>query len=41
VDDVPDCEVPDFDDLRFEEWKLDCLIRSGEALQAQVDHPAT
>jgi hypothetical protein len=41
VDDVPDCEIPELDDLRLEQWKLDRLIRRGEALQAQVDHLAT
>jgi hypothetical protein len=39
VDDVPDCEVPELDDLSLEQRKLDRLIRRGEALEAQVDHP--
>ena len=34
VDDVPDSEVPELDDLGSEQWKLDRLIRRGEGLQA-------
>jgi hypothetical protein len=41
VDDVPDREVPELDDLRSEQWKLDRLIWRGEALQAEVDNLAT
>jgi hypothetical protein len=39
VDDVPDREVPELDELCPQQWKLDRLVRRGEPLQAQVDHP--
>src|SRR5262245_25943999 len=38
MDDVPDREVPELDDLRSEQRKLDRLIGCSETLQAQVDH---
>jgi hypothetical protein len=40
MDDVPDREIAELDDLRLEQWQLDRLIRRRKALHAEINHLA-